>query len=106
MSVKQEMRIKRLITVQSPSHPPTPAPAPVSWEGRSRVENQITEEGKVFFISLKTLLQQAPTLLWLLHTSELVSTETAIVGADKPQICPGAFINNEKCWPSVKNIPT
>lgn len=85
----------------APSYPPA-----LEWEGRSRVENQITEEGKVFFISLKTLLQQAPTLLWLLHTSELVSTETAIVGADKPQICPGAFINNEKCWPSVKNIPT
>lgn len=39
-------------------------------------------------------------------TSELVSTETAVVGADKPQTCPGAFINNKKCWPSVKNTPT
>lgn len=36
-------------------------------------------------------------------TSELVSTEAAIVEADKHSIYPGAFLNNKKFRPSVKN---
>lgn len=76
--------------------------------GREGTEYRISaQEKERFFISPKHDFCNLPSRYYGYHmTSELVSTETAIVGADKPQICPGAFINNKKRWPSFKNTPT
>lgn len=106
-SVREE-----LISAQPPSHPPLPPllrcpgkPA-LPLGGKEQGGEAEHRERKDFFISPKHDCSLPSCYYGYYLTSELVSTETAIVGADTPQVCPGAFINNKKCWPSVKNVPT
>lgn len=123
MLVKEKLKIKRLSGLgplpAQVSAQYAPPPAPSSHPCSSVLGNQLStreggteyrisaQEKERFFIAPKHDFCNLPSRYYGYHmTSELVSTETAIVGADKPQICPGAFINNKKRWPSVKNTPT
>lgn len=57
--------------------------------------DQRAEKWQRFFISPKHHFSNLPLCYYGYHmTSELVSTETAIVKANKHTVYPGAFINN------------